>query len=299
MASVTFNAKDLTRILQDIYMVTGIRVSIFEPPIRVSLYNSTLNFHNFVAYPNDMPQCFCRSVRQSRYVDDLCLICDEKAVDIVTQTGKPYIYKCHFGFMEVLIPIIINGTVAAICFLGQIRSNNSEKSFDRICDKIKNIDQDFYESLNLEELREKYDSMKVMTTESVESLCRLIDSFVPVFVQSGLVSTMKSNIKSEFVYYVHKNINKHIKLSDATEALNISQAHLCRIVKQEFGMSFTEYINDVKIKKAKEFLSGTSYSVSEIAQGLGFDDSNYFSRLFKKITGETAINYRKMHKKVN
>lgn len=299
MASVTFNAKDLTRILQDIYMVTGIRVSIFEPPIRVSLYNSTLNFHNFVAYPNDMPQCFCRSVRQSRYVDDLCLICDEKAVDIVTQTGKPYIYKCHFGFMEVLIPIIINGTVAAICFLGQIRSDNNERSFDRICDKIKNIDQDFYESLNFEKLREQYESMKVMTTESVESLCRLIDSFVPVFVQSGLVSTMKSNIKSEFVYYVHKNINKHIKLSDATEALNISQAHLCRIVKQEFGMSFTEYINDVKIKKAKEFLSGTSYSVSEIAQGLGFDDSNYFSRLFKKITGETAINYRKKHKNVN
>ena len=64
-------------------------------------------------------------------------------------------------------------------------------------------------------------------------------------------------------------------------------------------MSFTEYINDVKIKKAMEFLQGTSYSVSEIAQGLGFDDSNYFSRLFKKITGETAINYRKIHKKMD
>jgi len=59
------------------------------------------------------------------------------------------------------------------------------------------------------------------------------------------------------------------KISDVTEALNISQAHLCRIMKRDFGKSFTKYVNDLKIERAKELLVSTEFSVSEISTRLG------------------------------
>jgi len=108
---------------------------------------------------------------------------------------------------------------------------------------------------------------------------------------------MKTELQAEIAYYVQRNINKYIKISDVTEALNISQAHLCRIMKRDFGKSFTEYVNDLKIERAKELLETTDLSVSEIATMLGFEDSNYFSRLFKKLTGENTTSYRKKLKK--
>ena len=108
---------------------------------------------------------------------------------------------------------------------------------------------------------------------------------------------MKTGLQVEIAYYIQRNMDKYIKISDVTEALNISQAHLCRIMKRDFGKSFTEYVNDLKIEKAKELLVTTNFSVSEISSKLGFEDSNYFSRLFKKKTGENTTSYRKRERK--
>ncbi len=297
MSNVTFNEKALSRLFQDIYMVTGIRVSVFEPPIRYSINNSTLHFFNNISYPQDMPPCFCRSVRKCRKVDELCFHCDEDAIHIVETTKKPYIYTCHFGFKEALIPVFINGNVVAMCFIGQLKNSIGFPDFSRICDKIVQLDPDFFEMNNREELEAEFNSMRIMSDDSIQALCSLIERILPYCVDRGMISISKSTLHTELVYYVQKNIDKHIKLSDVTEALNISQAHLCRLVKQEFGMSFTEYVNDIKIKKAQTLLAETDYSVAEIAQGLGFEDSNYFSRLFKKLTGENARSYRKKGQK--
>lgn len=293
MSNIIFNEKALSKIFQDIYMVTGIRISIFEPPIRYSISNSTLHFFNYVAYPHDMPPCFCRTVRKSKKVDELCFFCDNDAIQVVENTKKTYIYTCHFGFKEALIPVFMNGNVVAMVFIGQLKNSIGFPDFSRICDKIVQLEPDFFETNNRGEMEAEFNSMRIMSDDSILALCNLIERFMPYCVDRGLVSTAKSSLHSEFTYYIQKNIDKHIKLSDVTEALNISQAHLCRLVKQEFGMSFTEYVNDLKIQRAKALLLETEYSVAEIAQGLGFDDSNYFSRLFKKMTGENARSYRK------
>lgn len=296
MSSVLFNEKKLVRVLKDLYLVTGIRISVFEPPIRCSLYDSSLNYENSVSYPREMPHCFCRTVRNCGKIDENCLICDENAVNIVIRTKKTYIYRCHLGFSEVLIPIVINENVEALCFFGQIKGFASGIDFLKMFNKISHIDFDFFGETEKNELEKEFLSMKTMTDDSAEALSRLIEDLIPGWVQSGIISTAKNNLKSEFTYYVQKNLNRHIKLSEVTEALNISQAHLCRIVKQEFGMSFTEYINNIKIKKACEYLANTDFSVSEISRRLGFEDSNYFSRLFKKLIGENAISYRNKQK---
>lgn len=297
MSNITFNEKALTKIFHDIYMVTGVRVSVFEPPIRYSLNDAGFHFFNCVSYPPTMPPCFCRSVRKCKKVDELCFNCDNDAIRIVENTKKTYIYTCHFGFKEALIPILINGNVMAICFIGQLKNSIGFPDFTKLCDKIIHIDPDFFEENNREELFAEFNSMRIMSDDSIVSLCNLLERFMPVCVENGLISISKSSLTVEFAYYVQKNIDKHIKLSDITDALNISQAHLCRLVKNEFGMSFTEYVNDLKIKKAKSLLAESDYSITEIAQGLGFDDTNYFSRLFKKMTGENARTYRKKAQK--
>jgi len=297
MSEVSFNEKALSRVLQDIYTITGIRVSVFEPPMRLSLLSPNLNYHNVVAYPHEMPQCFCRTIRKSKVIDELCMNCDDAAVDVVLRTKKTYVYKCHLGFTEVMIPVLVNGEVVAIFIFGQLRTNGFLPDFAQLYDRVVNLDDAYVIELDKEDLKAEFDSIHIMSEDQIAALCRIIERFLPVFVQNNLISMMKTELQAEIAYYVQRNINKYIKISDVTEALNISQAHLCRIMKRDFGKSFTEYVNDLKIERAKELLETTDLSVSEIATMLGFEDSNYFSRLFKKLTGENTTSYRKKLKK--
>ena len=63
-------------------------------------------------------------------------------------------------------------------------------------------------------------------------------------------------------------------------------------VKKAVGKSATEYINEYRIEKASILLKNTDESVSRVATDVGYDDLNYFSRIFKRIMGMSPVKYR-------
>lgn len=82
--------------------------------------------------------------------------------------------------------------------------------------------------------------------------------------------------------YINKNLNKKISIEDLSNDLGLSKEYIMRIFKRETGKTITEYINMQKMAQAKELIQSKTLSLTDIASNLGFDDYNYFSRLFKK-----------------
>ncbi len=72
---------------------------------------------------------------------------------------------------------------------------------------------------------------------------------------------------------------------------NLSVGYFSHIFKETMGMSPTEYINMIRINKAKEYLENTDYSISQIAEYVGFSSQNYFCRIFKKYVGVSPGKY--------
>ncbi len=66
------------------------------------------------------------------------------------------------------------------------------------------------------------------------------------------------------------------------EAVGSNKAYLSRIFKLETGMTTTDYINDIRIEKAKELITDTTYKLYEIAEMVGYISSSTFSVIFKK-----------------
>lgn len=85
--------------------------------------------------------------------------------------------------------------------------------------------------------------------------------------------------------YVNKNYTVQLKLSDACRMAGISKTYFCYFFKNISGYTFKNYLHHVKVLKAKELLNDRDLSITEIAHLLGYDDSNYFSTVFKKILG--------------
>ena len=71
---------------------------------------------------------------------------------------------------------------------------------------------------------------------------------------------------------------------------------MCHFFKNQTGQSVTEYINRLKVEKSKKLLKDTDMSVTDIAMKTGFEDSCYFTRVFKKYEKKTPLQYRKQFK---
>lgn len=82
--------------------------------------------------------------------------------------------------------------------------------------------------------------------------------------------------------YVEEHYNEKISLAQLAAIANISICHFCRLFKKTTGKPPTEYINYLRINRAAALLREGGLNISEVAMIVGINDSNYFSRLFKK-----------------
>lgn len=96
--------------------------------------------------------------------------------------------------------------------------------------------------------------------------------------------------------YINSNFQQDLTLKSLSRKFAMSEGHLSRKFKSISGMGLCEYITFVRIHNAAKLLSQTDFSLTEISSMCGFNDSNYFSSVFKKIKGTTPYKYSKYKK---
>ena len=106
---------------------------------------------------------------------------------------------------------------------------------------------------------------------------------------------MEDNRIAKSVMYIRKHLNESIELEKLAEISCLSKDHFIRLFKKELGNTPLQYINQKKIEKAQLLLVTEDLAVKEIAFRLAFEDYSYFNRLFKKITGVTPQEYRRLY----
>jgi two-component system, response regulator YesN len=100
-----------------------------------------------------------------------------------------------------------------------------------------------------------------------------------------------SPVVSRAVAFVRENFGKQMSLEATAYALGISPNRLSRVFSEETGKGFSDYLIEYRIGKAKEMLMQPGASIKQVSNCCGYPDPNYFSRLFKKITGLTPTTF--------
>jgi sigma-B regulation protein RsbU (phosphoserine phosphatase) len=117
-------------------------------------------------------------------------------------------------------------------------------------------------------------------------------------LQAGLLDTIKKSPHSHQIInkvriYLESNFQYQLMVEDVARKMSISPSHFKKIFKRDMGYTFTNYLNMLRIQKAKELLVKSKLSITEIAYNIGYNDSNYFSTVFKSIEGMSPREYRK------
>lgn len=92
--------------------------------------------------------------------------------------------------------------------------------------------------------------------------------------------------------YIEVNYTESISTSDCAKMLNITNSHFCHLFKLITGKSLSSYVNYLRLKKAETLLKNTSMSITDIAFATGFNDTAYFTRLFKRYKNMPPSKYR-------
>lgn len=97
----------------------------------------------------------------------------------------------------------------------------------------------------------------------------------------------------EITTYILEHLPSELAVNQLAELFFLNVSSLSRKFKSETGFSVTEFINFHRIKLAQYYLSQGNRSITEVAYLVGYNDSNYFYRMFKKVTSITPSQYLK------
>ena len=162
--------------------------------------------------------------------------------------------------------------------------------------------------LSVEELisRNSEIPVRLVSGFSLQSLEELLESFQ--FAQKAMaeqnfrtihrLTNLDDNRRMhDIVTYINEHYMQDLSLDKLSVRFFLSREHISRRFKQEKGMTLSNYVAQLRIDHAKRCLYETDEKIYSIALALGYQDENYFSKLFKKNVGMTPVEYRNEEKK--
>jgi two-component system response regulator YesN len=102
-----------------------------------------------------------------------------------------------------------------------------------------------------------------------------------------------NNMMREIARYIEQNYNRELTLQEIAGQFHLSREYISRRFKQEFGENLSDFLERIRIGKAKRLLRNPALRIAEVANMVGYADEKYFSKVFKKLEGQSPNRYRK------
>lgn len=123
--------------------------------------------------------------------------------------------------------------------------------------------------------------------------CRLLQENAALFMDGAYPSAGKSNRSiRRAMAYVAAHYGEAITLEEVAEHIHLNPSYLSALFKRVTKANFREYLNRIRINEARRLLTDTDGAIVDIAASCGFNDQSYFTKVFKKATGQTPKQYR-------
>ena len=135
--------------------------------------------------------------------------------------------------------------------------------------------------------------------KAIEKAVKELDKQSKEVLEESPAEETPDDLYAQMVRYVERNYRKNITLQDIADELHANQSYLSRLYKTCSGVNLFDDIQRRRIAKAKERLLTSDWKVQAVAEYVGFEDSAYFSRVFKKETGMSPKEYRNAYEKNN
>lgn len=197
---------------------------------------------------------------------------DKEEYSAALRRFQAYIEECH---QKQASPFIIKKNCSAALYV-LIANALFINSHDNI---LKNL-EDMDEKLKSVENRQQME-------EWIAELCEKYQNYVNAGSQRFSPAIRGA------ILYINEHYHQKVFLTDIAKAVFMNHTYLSQQFKKEVGLSIPKYLEQVRINKALLLIRSSDYSISEVAERVGFSNQNYFSKVFKNVTGSSPMKYKK------
>lgn len=274
--NIFFNTDELLRLITNLYTLTGIRANILD----VGGADICLDEWH-------LP--FCTTMNSTPEGHQRCLDCDAREAKLCKKSGEVHYYRCHAGICEAIIPITSGGQTLAYLAFGQFLDTSPvEEQWQNTLSTL-----DWYKG-SKEALHQQFLQFRQYTKDEVEAFADLLKAMATYIMVEGMIhSTARSELQL-LESYLEQHYMEKLSLSSISRQLNIGRTKLCALAKElSGGKTLTYLIAQRRVQAAKTLLAQTNLPISEVADSVGINDYNYFSKIFRSIAGTTPSAYRK------
>lgn len=275
------NQEIMQQILDSFVELTGIRAAYFD--------NET------AIIGNNKPLCeFCKKLRDFKELDTNCKISDDNAFKLAKETGKTYIYQCHMGLYEAVVPINIQHSHAGYLMLGQVAcTEDAHFEINNLKEKLGSFNVDPEQTT---QLLENFQTTTVMSKAKIEAAANMLGIIAQYMINTDVIYFYDIDSVEKAKFYIRQHYTKALSVRSIAEYSGLSPSYLSYLFKRETGVTITCYLDKQRLDRAKELLILTSKSMKEISSIVGYTDQNYFSRIFKKYEKISPVEYRTKNK---
>lgn len=273
----------------------------------VSIHDTSGILHNNpeLSLPIEMTvhhEPFCRFIKTFPYYSRMCLRCKAASLKKALETKKQYFGQCHAGITEIVRPVFLEDKLVCVIFLGNIEVLGKK---DKRLQKLRKISSLTGASLN--DLKALTQNLDTVSEPMLKRYDDMLDVLEYLILSLASQRPFVKNLPTSFpVYsstnhwaiqaiqkYVQEYYSRDLHLSQLAGLYFLNPDYLCRLFHKETGTSFSEYVNNMRLEKAKHLLEMTPDDIMSIATQVGFANVTYFNRLFKRQTGMTPKEYRR------
>lgn len=277
--SLNLNKESLLSLMKDYYELTKTKIAVFD-----------INGNKLLGYPHPDDCYFCSLIKRNKKGKIKCKQSDKASFENVKKSKQLVIYHCHAGLVEASFPLISEDTVIGYIMFGQITDIQNKEELKKHLNKV-------LKNLNIKNTN-KNDIYKIKyrSESQIKAAAKLLEACTFYVLLKDYVSIEKESFIGKINKYIDLHIDKEISISDLCDFFNISKSNLYIKFNEYNSLGIAEYIKQRRIEKARLLLKKTDYKIIEISEKVGFNDYNYFCRVFKKINKISAKKYREINK---
>lgn len=230
---------------------------------------------------HDNPYCIC--IKSSVKAREHCVYC-QQAVEKKAQNGD-YVGNCYAGVREFVYPVFMGEKQVGFLCVSGYKSDDYESYINKTARKY---------GLPLEKLNSAYSFLKDKMPEKqwVDTLISPLLSMLELGLMRREDLCENEKFAEKIVNYIKKYHTENIKSEDICRQFSCSRSYLSHEFNSYTGKTIRQYLTELRIEDAKALLKYSKLNITEIAFSVGYSDSNYFSNLFKTITGMSPREYR-------
>ena len=271
----------MRNLLQSFFTLAKVRVGFFD-----------LEGSEILAFPPERSD-YCKLIRGSPEGDEACRRCDKDAIRKAGRYNGPYIYQCHAFLTEALAPISSEKGRIAYLMIGQVRQpdNQDERRWDEIRRKVGHL------CSGMDGLRSAYSKLTVIKIDEIRACADILQALANYVWLDNYIRIQSEPLSAKVKAYIADNIAGDLSLAALARQFGVGKTTLCGAVKRDYRLTVNQLIRSVRVERAEQLLQSGRQSIAQIAEAVGIDDYNYFSKVFREETGIAPSVFRRLCEK--